>query len=102
MKGLLPLILGMTLVTFIPRFIPLIFLKDREINPKVRKFLLYIPFTSLSILITKGILDSSSDMLLPTFIGISVAGVASYLKGNLVLSVFLGIVASFIILNISF
>lgn len=100
MTGLLPLILGMTVVTFIPRFIPLIFLKDREINPKVRKFLVYIPFTSLSILITKGIIESSADMLLPTIIGIGVSGIVSYFKGNLVVSVFLGIVAAFITLNI--
>lgn len=100
MTGLLPLILGMTVVTFIPRFIPLIFLKDREINPKVRKFLVYIPFTSLSILITKGIIESSAEMLLPTIIGIGISGIVSYFKGNLVVSVFLGIVAAFITLNI--
>ena len=100
MTGLLPLILGMTVVTFIPRFIPLIFLKDREINPKVRKFLVYIPFTSLSILITKGIIESSAEMFLPTIIGIGISGIVSYFKGNLVVSVFLGIVAAFITLNI--
>ena len=100
MKGHLLLIIGMTLVTYLPRYIPLIVLKDRKVHPKVEQFLIYIPFTSLSILIVRGILGTEPEILLPSLVGIGVAGLVSWKKSNLVLSVLSGILASLIILNI--
>lgn len=100
MKSYLPLIIGMGLVTYIPRLVPLLFLTNKELNPKLKKFLEFIPYTSLSILIVRGILTSTSDMLIPTFVGISLAGIVAYFKSNLVLSVLSAIVASFVVINI--
>ncbi|HLR22045.1 MAG TPA: AzlD domain-containing protein [Tissierellaceae bacterium] len=96
----LNLILGMALVTYIPRLLPLIFLADKRLNPKIEQFLEYIPYTSLSILIIRGILTSSADLLIPSIVGISLAGLISYLKPNLILSVVVSILASFLIINI--
>lgn len=101
MKNYLPLIIGMGLVTYIPRLFPLVFLSKKELNPKVIQFLQYIPFTSLSILIVRGILTASNEMILPTFIGIALAGLVAYLKSNLVLSVATAILASFIMINLN-
>ena len=100
MKNHFLLILGMTLVTYLPRYIPLLLLKDREIHPKIEQFLIYIPITSLSILIIRGIIGSDPEILIPTLVGIGVAGTVSWVKSNLVLSVLSGIIASFIVLNI--
>ena len=100
MKGHFLLIIGMTLVTYLPRYIPLLLLKDRKINPKMEQFLTYIPFTSLSILVIRGIMGAELEILFPTIVGIAVAGLASWIKGNLVLSVLSGILASLIVLNI--
>lgn len=100
MKGHILLIIGMTIVTFLPRYIPLVLLKDRKIHPKVEQFLIYIPITSLSILITRGIMGSEPEVILPTLVGIGVAGIVAWMKSNLVLSVLSGIIASFIVLNI--
>ncbi len=100
MTTYLPLILGMTLVTYIPRWLPLNLLSELDLNPKVKQFLIYIPYTSLSILIVRGLLTTSKDMFIPTFIGIIIAGLASWTKGNLVLSVFLGIFGSFLAIQI--
>lgn len=100
MTTYLPLILGMTLVTYIPRWLPLNFLSELDLNPRVKQFLIYIPYTSLSILIVRGLLTTSKDMFIPTFIGIVIAGLASWTKGNLVLSVFLGIFGSFLAIQI--
>lgn len=100
MKGYLPLIIGMAIVTYIPRFVPMFILKDRGINPKLQQFLIYIPFTSLSILIVRGVMESNSDVLLATIVGIGLAGLVAWFKENLVLSVLAGILASFIALNI--
>lgn len=100
MKNYLPLIIGMGLATYIPRLVPLLFLTDKEVNPKLRRFLQYIPYTSLTILIIRGIVTADPDMILPTIVGIGLAGIVSYFKSNLVLSVIVSIAASFIIINI--
>ena len=101
MKNYLPLIIGMGLVTYFPRLIPLIALNDRKIKKNIREFLHFIPYTSLSILIVRGIITADSDVKLATILGVAIAGILSYKKGNLVLSVLAGIVLSFIVINIS-
>ena len=99
MKGYLPVIIGMALVTYLPRVIPLMVLKDRKIEGKMKRFLQYIPYTSLSVLIIRGILTSSQEMIIPTILGISSAALAAYLNGNLLLSVFAGILVSYLLLQ---
>jgi branched-subunit amino acid transport protein len=89
----------MALVTYLPRVIPLMALKDRKIEGKMKRFLQYIPYTSLSVLIIRGILTSSQEMIIPTILGISAAALAAYLKGNLLLSVFAGILVSYLLLQ---
>lgn len=100
MKTYLPLIIGMGLVTYIPRLLPMIWLTKKELGPKMKRFLQFIPATSLSILIVRGILTASKDMFLPTLVGISLAGIVAYFKQNLILAVFTGLVASFLIINL--
>jgi len=99
LKGYLPVIIGMALVTYIPRMLPLVALKDRDVGGKAKRFLQIIPYTSLSILITRGILTSSQDMIIPTILGVSSAAIAAYLKGNLILSVFVGVLVSYLLLQ---
>ena len=95
-----PLILGMGLVTFLPRVIPLFLLSKREISGSLKEFLLYIPFTSLTILIVRGILTAGEDMKIPTVLGIISAGLLSYKKDSLVLSVLFGIGVAFISIQV--
>lgn len=99
MKSYLPIILGMTLVTFLPRLLPLITLTERPLHPMVKKFLLYIPYTALSSLIASGIMQASESMRIATIAGIGAAAVCSLLKGGLIVSVLVSIATSFLILN---
>ena len=99
MKSYLPLIIGMTLVTYLPRLIPLALLNNRNINKNLKEFPLYIPYTSLSILIIRGILTAADGMKIVTVIGVGIAAIISYIKGNLVLSVLAGIILSFLTIN---
>lgn len=96
---LLPLIFGMVIVTYIPRLIPLLLLKKREISNRFRLFLKFIPYTSLSILLIRGVLTSSGDMKLPTIIGVVTASIIAYLQKNLIFSVIGGIIAAFVAIN---
>lgn len=100
MHNYIPLILGMTLVTYLPRFLPLMIIDAENINPKLREFLQYIPYTSLSILLIRGIMTSTMEMRIPTIIGIIAAALSAYLKDNLVLSVLAGVFAAFLSINI--
>ncbi|MDD2446487.1 MAG: AzlD domain-containing protein [Tissierellia bacterium] len=99
MDNYLPLIIGMGLVTYIPRALPMLLLTNKELNPKLKQFLQFIPYTSLTILIVRGIITTSSEMMIPTIVGITVAGIIAYFKSNLVLSVFAGITATYILIN---
>lgn len=97
MKSYLTLIIGMTLVTYIPRLVPLVILSNKKMNKNIEEFLRYIPYTSLSILIIRGIITASDGMRIATITGVGIAAIISYIKGNLVLSVLAGILLSFLI-----
>jgi Predicted membrane protein len=99
MKDYLPLILGMTAATYLPRLLPLILLTERPLPPAVRRFLLYIPYTALSALIIRGILQSNTGMVTATLIGISIAGICSWFKGGLVISVAASIISALLVLH---
>lgn len=101
MKDYLPLILGMMAVTYLPRLIPMVTLTQRPLPPVVRRFLVSIPYAALSVLIVRGIIQASPEMMLPTVAGITVAGIAAWFKGGLTLSVLAGITASFLVIHAS-
>lgn len=98
MKNYLPLIMGMMAVTYLPRLIPLLILTERPLHPLLKRFLLYIPYTALSALIVRGIMQSTPDMRLAALAGIAAAGLCSWFKGGLVLSVLASIIASLLFL----
>jgi len=100
MKSYLPLILGMTVVTFLPRLLPLITLSERPVHPLLKRFLLYIPYTALGALIVRGAMQASSGMEAATLIGIGVAAACSWYKGGLILSVFASIIAAFLTVSL--
>lgn len=101
MKSYLVLIIGMMLVTYIPRLVPLVVLSDKPINPMVEKFLKYIPYTALSALIVRGVMESKGELLVPTFVGLAASAICSWVKGSLILSVAVGIVTSLVVISLS-
>lgn len=97
MKSYIILILGMMAVTYLPRLLPLIILSERPLHPIIKRFLTYIPFTALSALIVRGILQADGQVLL-SLAGIGVAGLVAWFKGGMVLSVLTSIITTFILL----
>ena len=79
MTKILILILGMTLVTYIPRALPFLLIEKMQFSGKLEKFLKLIPYTAMSALIFPGVfsVDASNPM-----IGIVGAGVAGILAGK--------------------
>ncbi|HBV98474.1 MAG: branched-chain amino acid transporter [Peptococcaceae bacterium BICA1-7] len=98
MKSYLPLIVGMMAVTYLPRLLPLIALSERPLNPLLRRFFLYIPYTALGALIIRGAMEAEPEMAVATLAGIGVAAAFSWIRGGLVTSVAASIIAAFLIL----
>lgn len=49
------LIIGMTLVTYIPRMLPSVLIEKMRFGPKMEKFLNLIPYTAMAALIFPGV-----------------------------------------------
>ncbi|QTL97725.1 AzlD domain-containing protein [Iocasia frigidifontis] len=90
------LIIAMGAVTYIPRMIPMVFLRDIEPSPFVKRFLNYIPYAALTTLIFPGILYSTNNLFSALTGGI-VSIITAFYKENLLLIVFAGIASAFVI-----
>lgn len=99
MKSYFLLILGMTIVTYIPRAIPLITLSERSLPPILRRFLLYIPYTALGALIIPGVVKSTPDMPSAALVGIGAGAVCAWFKPGMILPVLVSIAATFLMLT---
>ena len=51
------MIMGMALVTYLPRMLPSVVMDKATISPKVEKFLRMIPYTAMAALIFPGIVN---------------------------------------------
>lgn len=101
MKNYLLLILGMAAATYLPRLLPLVMMAGKTLPARLKRFLQYIPYTALSALIIRGVMQAAPEMRAATIVGIAAAGVCAWLKSSLVLSVLVSIVAAFVLLQLT-
>lgn len=87
MSSVIVIIVGMALVTYIPRLAPFYMLSDRELNPKIKIFLEFIPYTAIGALIFPGILSAIPGHLVITIIGVVFAFFISWKKGGMIMPV---------------
>ena len=73
-------ILGCTIVTFVPRLIPALFIDKLNFSPKVEKFLNLIPYTALAALICPGVLTVDNQLWYIGLIGAIVAAGLAWKK----------------------
>jgi branched-subunit amino acid transport protein len=92
------LIIGMMLVTYIPRLIPFLILKKDNFSQKLEKFLSIIPYTALGALIFPGVLSAVPDMPAASLLGIAFAFVYVWFRGGIVIPVLGSILIVFILL----
>lgn len=97
-KTLLIIILGMALVTYIPRALPFILVSNKKMPVNLERFLQLVPFTALGALIIPGAYYSIPNGPHAAVVGISVTALVSWKKGGMILPVFSGIIAAFLIL----
>ena len=95
MKTSLIIVIGMALVTYIPRMLPLVVLPGIELPTFIRSFLSFIPIAVLSALIFPGFIDSTGNPF-TAVIGLLTAFILAYKKVNLMLVVLGAVTAVFI------
>lgn len=98
MSEVMWIIIGMMVVTFIPRLIPFLLISGKELPPKVTQFLNYVPYAALGALIIPGAINAIPDAPLAAAAGLIFAAVYSYVKGGMIVSVVGGIAATYVVL----
>ncbi len=94
----LGLVLGMAVVTYLPRMLPMVLLRNVQMPARLRLFMRLIPFAALGALIFPGILSSTGSGNWESAVG---GGLAAFLlawcNNNLVLVVAAGICGALLV-----
>jgi branched-subunit amino acid transport protein len=86
------LVLGMGLVTYMPRLLPIVALRNMRMPRFAMRFLRFIPFAALGALIFPGILQSAgSGKEVAAAAGFVVCILLAYYKANIIIVVIGGI-----------
>ncbi|WP_082423191.1 AzlD domain-containing protein [Paenibacillus dakarensis] len=86
------LVIGMAVVTYLPRMLPMVYMKNMKLYPKLKRFLEFVPYTILASLIFPGILSSTANVI-PAVAG-GAAAILFATKGWNLISVVLGAILS--------
>ena len=89
------LILGMAVVTYIPRAIPAVFIGKMRFGAKMEKFLRLIPYTAMAALIFPGVFTVDAANPAVGILGGAVAGVLAWKKCPVMVCVLAAIAADF-------
>jgi branched-subunit amino acid transport protein len=91
MDNIVLMIIGMAIVTYIPRMIPLVSLSGKELHPFLQGILKNVPYATLGALIVPGIFMINEDIWFG-IIGATAAFLIAYLGANVIVVV-LGTIA---------
>lgn len=84
--NLIAMIIGMSIVTYIPRMLPLVSLSGKELPPFIQGILKNVPYATLGALIVPGIFLVSEDIWFG-LIGAAAAFSLAYLGANVIVVV---------------
>ncbi|MDF2699669.1 MAG: putative rane protein [Haloplasmataceae bacterium] len=95
MDNLWLIIIGMGIVTYLPRIFPLALLKDMKFPPFLKRFFEFVPYTILTSLIFPGIL-TSVEHIEAAVMGFITAILLSLFRVNIIVVVLGSIIAVYI------
>ena len=75
-----PMILGMALVTILPRALPAVLIKKMNFGPKTEKFLRLVPYTAMTAMIFPGLLTVNAARVEIGLAGALAAGLLAWKK----------------------
>jgi len=81
------MIIGMGLVTYIPRMLPFVLFKGKELPPFIQGVLKNVPYATLGALIFPAIILIQEDDIWYGVLGAAAAFIAAYLGANVILVV---------------
>ncbi|WP_404449148.1 AzlD domain-containing protein [Sutcliffiella horikoshii] len=89
---ILIMIIGMAVVTYLPRLIPFVMFQGKELPPIIQAVLKNVPYATLGALIVPGIFLINEDIMYGV-IGAGVAFIIAYFGANVILVVISSIAA---------
>jgi branched-subunit amino acid transport protein len=89
------LILGMTLVTFIPRLLPFIIMNKIKFSDNAKSFLNYIPYAAIGALIFPDSFNAVTNTPIASIVGTIAAFILSYFTKNIILVVTVSIAITY-------
>lgn len=90
------MLLGMTLVTFLPRALPAVLMERLRFGPRFKKFLDLIPYTAMAALIVPGVFTVDTRPWIG-LVGAVAAAVPAWFKKPVMVSMLAAIAAEFVI-----
>jgi branched-subunit amino acid transport protein len=94
---ILILIIGMGIVTYLPRMLPAVLVEKIKFSKKMEKFLSLIPYTAMAALIFPGVLSVDEGNISIGLVGASVAVLLSWLKMPIMLVVVGAIISDIVV-----
>lgn len=91
------LIVGMSIVTYIPRALPAVVIDRLNFSPKLEKFLRLIPYTAMAALIFPGILTADAARPEIGIIGGAAAGILAWFKCPVIVCVIAAILSDMLL-----
>lgn len=88
------LVLGMVIVTYIPRLLPFAFLRADRIPERWRGLLGHIPHAALGALLVPGCIDGIAGNPVASLVGIAAAAVVLLIKPNILLAMAAAVLAA--------
>jgi branched-subunit amino acid transport protein len=85
--NLIPLILGMAAVTYVPRLLPFLFFSNAQVPRPVAAFLKCIPVAAIGALIIPGVLTATPELPQAALLGIGFTAVYGLFKGGIIVPV---------------
>ncbi len=96
-NNILLLILGMMLVTYIPRAIPAVLIEKMKFSGKVEKFLKLIPYTAMAALIFPGVFLVDTAVPAIGIAGGLTAAILAWRKSQIMVCVLAAIAVDFVL-----
>jgi len=94
----LTVIIFMMLVTYLPRMLPMYFINVDKIPGELKRFLSFIPYAALGALILPGSIGAISGKPGVSALAIVSAAVIAWFNSNIIVTVFLTVAATYLLL----
>ena len=91
------LIIGMALVTYIPRALPAVLIGKLKFSPKFEKFLKLIPYTAMAALIFPGVFIVDENRLYIGIAGALAAGILAWFRKPIIVCVLSAVVVDMLL-----